>query len=106
MQSYAQAPVQQTLSAYFMIQRDIACPRGLPTVAARVRSQVISCRICGGHIVIRAVFLQVLRYPLPIFNPLTAPAHYHRNTAGKLPADVASGLRLTPPHEEGCTCAR
>jgi hypothetical protein len=45
----------------------------LPTAAAPVRAQVRSCGICGGQSGIGAVFLRVLRFPLPILIPLTAP---------------------------------
>jgi hypothetical protein len=42
----------------------------LPTAATRVRAQFRSCGICGGT---GAGSLRVLRLPLPIFIPLTAP---------------------------------
>jgi hypothetical protein len=45
----------------------------LPTVAARVHARVWSCRICGGQSGAGAGFLQVLRFPLPIFIPPIAP---------------------------------
>jgi hypothetical protein len=47
--------------------------RRLPTTAARVRAQVKSCGICGGQSGNGAGFLRVLRFPLPILIPLTAP---------------------------------
>jgi hypothetical protein len=50
-----------------------AVSRWLPTVAARVRARVWSCGICGGQSGAGAGFLQVLRFPLPIFIPPTAP---------------------------------
>jgi hypothetical protein len=50
-----------------------AVSRWLPTAAARVRSQVRSCRICGGQSGTEASFLRVLRFPLPILIPPTAP---------------------------------
>jgi hypothetical protein len=43
----------------------------LPTAAARVRSQVRSCGICGGQSGTEAGFLRVLRFPLPILIPPT-----------------------------------
>jgi hypothetical protein len=43
--------------------------RWLPTAAARIRSQVRSCGICGGQIGTGAGFLRVL----PILIPPTAP---------------------------------
>jgi hypothetical protein len=41
----------------------------LPTAAAQVRSQVRSCKICGGQSGTGAGFLRVLRFPLPILIP-------------------------------------
>jgi hypothetical protein len=45
----------------------------LPTAAARVQSRVQSSGICGGQSGTGAGFLQVLRFPLPIFIPPIAP---------------------------------
>jgi hypothetical protein len=45
----------------------------LLTAATRVRSRVWSTEICGGQSGAEAGFLQVLRFPLPIFIPPTAP---------------------------------
>jgi hypothetical protein len=50
-----------------------AASRWLPTAAARVRSQVRSCGICDGQSGTGAGFLRVLRFPLPIIIPPTAP---------------------------------
>jgi hypothetical protein len=45
----------------------------LPTAAAQVRAQVRSCGICGGQSRTGAGFLRVVRFPLPILIPPTAP---------------------------------
>jgi hypothetical protein len=45
----------------------------LPTAASRVRNQVMSCGIYGGQSGTGAGFLLVLRFPLPILIPPTAP---------------------------------
>jgi hypothetical protein len=50
-----------------------AVSRWLPTAVARVRSQVKSCGIRGGQSGTGARFLRVLRFPLPILIPPTAP---------------------------------
>jgi hypothetical protein len=47
--------------------------RRLSNAAGRVRAQVRSCGICGGQSGIGAGFLRVLRFPLPILIPPTAP---------------------------------
>jgi hypothetical protein len=44
----------------------------ISTTAARLRSQVKSCGICGGQSGARVGFFQVLRLPLPIPTPPTA----------------------------------
>jgi hypothetical protein len=45
----------------------------LPTAAARVRTQVRSCWICGEQSGTGEDFLRVLLFPLPILIPPTAP---------------------------------
>jgi hypothetical protein len=50
-----------------------AVSRRLPTAAARFRSQVKLCGICGGRRGTGVRFLRVLRFPLPIFILPTAP---------------------------------
>jgi hypothetical protein len=80
--------------------RDIAqaVSRWLPPAAARVRAQDRSCGICGGQSGTGVGFLRVLRCPLPILIPPTAPhsssiirGWYNRPVV----ADVPSGLSLT-----------
>jgi hypothetical protein len=77
-----------------------AVSRRLPTAASPVRAQVRSCGICGGQSGTGVGFLRVLRFPLPILIPPTAPhtstirGWYNRPTV----ADVPSGLSLTTPH--------
>jgi hypothetical protein len=46
---------------------------GWLSAAARVQSQIRLCGICGGQSGTRAGFLRVLRCPLPIIIPPTAP---------------------------------
>jgi hypothetical protein len=50
-----------------------AVSRRLPTVTARVRAQLMSSGICDGQSGTGAGFLRVLRFPLPIPIPPTAP---------------------------------
>jgi hypothetical protein len=50
-----------------------AVSRWLSTSAARVRSQAKSCGICGGLSGTGAGSLRVLRFPLSVLIPPTAP---------------------------------
>jgi hypothetical protein len=68
-----------------------AVSRRLPTAAARDRAQVRSCGICGGRSGTGACFLRVLRSPMTILIPPTAPhsasciirGWYNRPTSGR-----------------------
>jgi hypothetical protein len=70
----------------------------LPTAATWVRARVRSCGICGGQSGIGTGLLQVLRFPVPILIPPTAPysSSSEAGTIGQLVADVPSGLSLYP----------
>jgi hypothetical protein len=50
-----------------------AASRLFPAAVARVLVHVRSCEVCGGQSGSGAAFLLVLRFPLPIFIPPTAP---------------------------------
>jgi hypothetical protein len=75
-----------------------AVSRRLPTAAARVRARVSSCGICGGWSGTGAVFLLVLRFPLPILIPPTAPQSsssiircwYNRPAVAAVPIGLSS----------------
>jgi hypothetical protein len=73
-----------------------AVSRQLPKAAARLRSQVRTCGICGGQNVTGVSFLRVLRSALTILIPPDAP---YSTFIGRLIADVPSGLSPTPPKE-------
>jgi hypothetical protein len=78
----------------------------LPTAAALVRSQVRSRGIFGGRCGTDADFLRVVRFPLPILIPPTAPyssiirGWYKGPTSVRVP----SGLCLTPLHAITSLC--
>jgi hypothetical protein len=65
----------------------------------RLRAHVRSCGICGRQSGTEAGFLRVLRFPLPILIPPTAPHSSGAGTIGQLVADVPSGLSLIPRQE-------
>jgi hypothetical protein len=74
----------------------------LLTAEAQFRAQVRSCGICGGQSGTGAGFLLVLRFPLPILIPPTAPhssSSFGAGTISQLVADVQSGLSATQPQE-------
>jgi hypothetical protein len=74
--------------------------RRLLTVAARVRSQVKSCGICGEQSDTGHEFAQVLRFPLPILIPPNDSYPPDIPVAGiiaRIVADVTNGL--TPNNE-------
>jgi hypothetical protein len=79
----------------------LAISRRFPRAVARVRSQVRSCRICGGQSDTGISFRRVFRFPLPILIPRNAPYSFimGAGTIGQLVANLPSGLSLTLPHE-------
>jgi hypothetical protein len=84
-----------------------AVSRRLLTAAARVRAQVWSCGSFGGQSDTGAGFLRVLRFPLPVLIPPSAPySSSDAGTIGHLVADVPSGLSLTPPQGKKKTLSK
>jgi hypothetical protein len=76
------------------IAQEVNCR--LPTAAARVRSQLRSCGVCGGQSGIGTGFLLVLRFPLPVIIPPNAPySSSEAGTVGQLVVDSVS------PHPKG-----
>jgi hypothetical protein len=69
-----------------------AVSRWLPTAAARVRAQVRLCGIYDGQSSTGAGFLRVLRFPLPILIPQTAP-HLSSSIIRGWPSRPISGRR-------------
>jgi hypothetical protein len=65
-----------------------AVSRWLPTTAVRVRTQVKSRGICVGQSGTGEGFLRVLRFPLPILIPPTAP-HSSSSSGG---AEIAQSV--------------
>jgi hypothetical protein len=67
--------LEELLETYILSQ---ALSRQFSTTTAFVRSQFSSCGIYGGQSGTDVGFLRVLRFPLPILIPPTAPSSYHR----------------------------
>jgi hypothetical protein len=82
-----------------------AVSRRLPTAAARVRSHVKSCGICGGQSGTGAGFLRVLRFPLPFLIPPTAP--HSSSGAGTIGQNNGRRTNWTQshPHKKKSTVA-
>jgi hypothetical protein len=78
-----------------------AVSRRLPTAAARVRSQVMSCGMYGGESGTWAGFRRVLRLSLPVLISSNAFTHLQCGAGiiGQLVSDVPSGA--LSPHPEG-----
>jgi hypothetical protein len=89
-----------------------AVSRRLPNAVARLRAHVRSCEFCGGQRCTGAVFLLVLRFPLPILVPPTVPhsssiirGSYNRpfsgwrtkRTQSYPPQETKKNLSLCPP---------
>jgi hypothetical protein len=81
-----------------------AVSRRPPIAEARVRALVRSCWICGEQSGTEAGFLQILRFPMSILIPPTAPhassiiwGWYNRSISGRRTKWTQS--HPTPPHE-------
>jgi hypothetical protein len=61
----------QTLISKLGLAVALAVSRGLPTAAARIRYQLMSCGICGGRSGIGTDILLVVQFPLPLIPPTT-----------------------------------
>jgi hypothetical protein len=75
--------------------------RKLPTAAARIRSHVKSCGICGGQSGTAEGILRVLSFPCQIsfHQMLHTQLSSGAFTVGQLVADVPSGLSFTLPKD-------
>jgi hypothetical protein len=92
-------PFHSTLHNLWSSAEPVCCRS--PTLAARVQSLVKSSGTCDGQSGTRGGCLQVLRLPLPILIPPTAPSSsiFSVSPFSACSADVPSGISLTPPHE-------
>jgi hypothetical protein len=68
----------------------LAVSHGSPIATVRIRAQVRSCGMCGGQNGTGTGFLRVLRFPVPILIPPTAPhsssiirGWYHKPDRGR-----------------------
>jgi hypothetical protein len=81
----------------------ITCIADVPTVAAQVRAQVKSCKICGEKMALGQALYEYFGFPYQF--SFYRRLHFHRHpssgagTIGQLVADIPSGLSLTPPRE-------
>jgi hypothetical protein len=73
-----------------------AVSRRFTTAAARVRAQVRSCAFCGGQSGTGASFIPVLRFPLPILIPPTAPHSHLLVVSGRRTSGLSQSI---PPQE-------
>jgi hypothetical protein len=103
-------PYWQKYGPHFIQVRTIAqaVSRRPPTSAARVRSQVMSCGICGEKSGTAAGFLLVLRFPLPILFPPNATHSYTTRGRYSRPNSGRSTTWTVAPyptkHEEKIKC--